>query len=476
MTQGFPSGWTQDPNNPTIVRAFVGRITTKSGLTRSLLAETNWSTGATTYYETSTLLGDLSYRIPLFQTNSSTRNLIPINKSSLDQYNPQIFDSFVKSVRQRTYEFNNKYGTDNEKRDLKNSVFYGSLGNTAQTPPQKPQEGGNPEETGGNPNGNQETPRDGGSEPLPPEFIITSVEEKLENPNQLKIAPGGIRYPIKAIGGDVIKFQAVKLIRPEIKGTTADFKNFSFPPPSFISVGDGPIYLPVQSPINDQNSVEWGSDSIDPLSAFAFGLSIGVINSNTPDDVGTKIKGYTNSLMAEVKNQDERIKRSFAGAAASINNILARTDNVIFNPNLELLFNNPQLRPFTFTFKLSAREQEEANVIKKIIKYFKYHMAVRKESTKIFLRAPHVFTIQYMTHSSDGKLIQHQSINQISGSDNKKACALTNCSVDYTPLGSYMTYNDEQKTMVSYTISLQFQEITPIYDTDYSENSHPIGY
>ena len=116
---------------------------------------------------------------------------------------------------------------------------------------------------------------------------------------------------------------------------------------------------------------------------------------------------------------------------------------------------------------MSARSQTEADKIKKIIKYFKYHMAVRKEQG-LFLRAPHVFTIQYCKGNKEG----HPGINLISPTDDTKACALTNCSVDYTPLGSYATYEDG--TMVAYTLSLQFQEITPIYDTDYDD--HPIGY
>jgi hypothetical protein len=89
----------------------------------------------------------------------------------------------------------------------------------------------------------------------------------------------------------------------------------------------------------------------------------------------------------------------------------------------------------------------------------------------LFLRAPHVFTIRYLK----GETENHPGINQITPQDKDvKACALTNCSVDYTPLGSYMTYEDG--TMVAYTLSLQFQELTPIYDTDYKDYPHDIGF
>ena len=90
-------------------------------------------------------------------------------------------------------------------------------------------------------------------------------------------------------------------------------------------------------------------------------------------------------------------------------------------------------------------------------------MAVRKVDGNLFLKAPYVFGIEYQNGTK-----QHKSLNLI------KKCALQSCSVDYTPLGSYMTYEDSDATMVSYNISLQFQEIVPIYDTDYTD--HPIGY
>jgi hypothetical protein len=96
-------------------------------------------------------------------------------------------------------------------------------------------------------------------------------------------------------------------------------------------------------------------------------------------------------------------------------------------------------------------------------------MAVRKTTDELFLKAPHVFTIRYLKGETE-----HPGINQISPTENEKACALTNCSVDYTPLGSYMTYEDG--TMVAYTLSLQFQELTPIYDTDYKDYPHDIGF
>lgn len=322
--------------------------------------------------------------------------------------------------------------------------------NTATTSPQQPGQAGTP----------------------PPAPVLPSpgIGNPVELQEPITISSGPIRYP-KNIKDeqDRIKFQAVE-IQPRTGTGAAGSLQFGFGEPIYKVLGDGPVIMAIQSPISDQNSVDWGPDSVNAIDSALFNLSKGFIGAQGKEPTGTDL-GF--DLYKIAKDNQGRILNYIAGQAAGINNVLSRTDGVVLNPNLELLFQGPQLRPFTFTFKMSARSQSEADDIKKIIKYFKYHMAVRKDERDLFLKAPHVFTIQY--EKGIDKI--HPGINLISPSSDKKACALTNCSVDYTPLGSYMTYEDG--TMVAYTLNLQFQEITPIYNTDYETEpgkSHPIGY
>jgi len=339
------------------------------------------------------------------------------------------------------------------------------------SPPSKPQEGGSPNRTP--PTDPTQTPPE--EPPLDEELL-----KKLENPTEsLILAPGGLRYPLKMDKKqDIIKFQACQ-IKPRnipqdsFKDAQSGFM-FKFPEPTVEpatgpdGVKEGPVVLSVQSPISDQNSVEWGGDSIGAIQSAAFAKSYNIATADTPQQVGNEIKSIFTELYGTAREFKDRIQKLAAAEAAGINNILARTDNVVLNPNLELLFNSPQLRPFTFTFKLSAREELEATQIKKIIKYFKYHMAVRREEKNLFLKAPHVFQIKYEYYDEKtNQLTSHPGLNLI------KNCALTNFSVDYTPLGSYATYRDG--TMVAYTLNMQFQELTPIYDSDYTKDSL-IGY
>lgn len=473
MTDKLPTGWVQDTNKPEIVRAYLGPIKTKSGLTRYLAAETNWSTGATTYIETPIITaGNLETGFTkglnprLFQINSSQLNPIPVNRLAYGQYDPNTFNNYIRSVAQRTLEINNILGTDGEKINLKESKFYRSLGNTAPVPPPTPQTGGPPKPNGEGAGGGGEGAD--ASQTTPPEYTVTGIptsEQSLSEKTDYVMAPReGLRYPETLSSNsrqDRIMFTAMKLSNLNIETSPENqFKldfNFQRGQSTPANKDEGPVVIAIQAPISDQNSVEWGGDNVNPISAAAFGLSMNLINSKSYSDVSNIVQGFIESLVKTSEASSPRIKNYLAGQAANINNVLARTDNVVLNPNMELLFNGPQLRPFTFTFKMSARSKNEAKIIKQIINYFKYHMAVRRENNNLFLKAPHVFKIQYLF---GGESNEHPGINKI-----PKECALTNFSVDYTPLGSYATYTDG--TMVAYTLNMQFQELSPIYDIDY---------
>ena len=56
---------------------------------------------------------------------------------------------------------------------------------------------------------------------------------------------------------------------------------------------------------------------------------------------------------------------------------------------------------------------------------------------------------------------QHPYLNRF------KECALTSCNVEYTPDGTYMTYDGPEKSMTAYRLSLSFQELEPIFNEDY---------
>ena len=94
-------------------------------------------------------------------------------------------------------------------------------------------------------------------------------------------------------------------------------------------------------------------------------------------------------------------------------------------------------------------------MIRKIIRFFKQGSAAQKSESNLFLKSPHTFQIEYL---HKGK--PHTYLNKF------KECALQSFGVSYTPEGQYATFNDG--AMVSYQISMQFQELDPIFNEDYT--------
>ena len=264
---------------------------------------------------------------------------------------------------------------------------------------------------------------------------------------------------------DRIKFQAL-IYSSSPSRIPSD--GFEIKPVSFNPTGPA-IFLPIQSPIIDQNTVGWEPDTLNPVELYAVGLSRRIMESGGAEDVTARVGVFFKEAIESLRANSSEVRTYLAGQAVGVNNLLSRVNGKVLNPNLELLFQGPQLRPFNFTFKMSARNSKEAIIIKKIIKYFKRNMSTSVGDQGLFLKAPNVFKIEYQK----GRTTKHPSINLI------KECALTNCSVDYTPLGSYMTYSDDEATMIAYTMTLSFQELTPVYDRDYltgEGKDHPIGY
>lgn len=237
----------------------------------------------------------------------------------------------------------------------------------------------------------------------------------------------------------------------------------------------GPAVLGIQPQIGDSNAVEWGGSQLNAIQlAFANAakttLGGGVGKDSTFSEAfgkaGEELLNQFRKYYSNPTNQ-KLFQNYIIEQATGLQGLSAREDfgGAILNPNLELVFSAPTLRPFTFTFRMTPREKAESDNVRKIIRFFKENMAPRGRQGSVALKRPPYFEIKY-----SGKAASSGSLNLI------KKCALTNCSVDYTPDGSYMSYQDDG-AMTAYNLTLQFQEIEPVYDQDYKEvPADQIGY
>ena len=237
---------------------------------------------------------------------------------------------------------------------------------------------------------------------------------------------------------------------------------------------DGSVTLPIVTGIGDRNAVDWKDESLNPIQALAAGAAVSIFEGIKEDGLSETFKNAQgafgearNRAAWEAKdvggNMAKAINVYLAQQAVGAQGLLSRATGAILNPNLEMLFGGPKLRSFGFTFRLSPRDASEASQVRQIIRFFKQGMSVKTSSSNVFLKTPNVFDIQYQTYNTDGTLIEHPSINFI------KTCALTSCDVQYTPDGTYMTYEDPYRTLTSYQLTLNFGELDPIFDDDYTD-------
>ena len=226
--------------------------------------------------------------------------------------------------------------------------------------------------------------------------------------------------------------------------------------------------LPIQGGIADNNAVDWAGGKLNPLQAGAADLTMKAIEGKSMED---SIKAGQKSVKESIDELGGAVANAAAAAVVGVSQdeLLSRFKGAVINPNLQLLFKGPTLRPFAFTFTLSPRSAAEATMVRRIIRFFKFNMAIQKHSGQLFLAEPRTFKIRYVNGDSAGGEDNHQGLNRI------KRCALQACNVEYTPAGTYSRFNDTAGTMTQYKIGLQFQEIDPIYSEDYT-NSESIGF
>ena len=312
-----------------------------------------------------------------------------------------------------------------------------------------------------------------------------------------------LKYPIDADYGNTQDYMVItqRKYSPVRKGL---FSGEGNPLQDFANgvVRDNPagelinmVKLPIPNTLTDSNNVAWGQDTMNAMSAAIAGAVSKVVN---PEKIDALVNNFGGTLkegvsaagqalsgenIAKIKSDlGQVLKNSNIQDAASANigssilnmlgqnmsaeSILARGQGKIPNSNLELLFNSPALRKFSFTWRMSPRSREEAMVVNKIIRSFKQGMSAKKLNptsggASFFLGTPNIFDLQFKT--GGGQLID--------GLFRVKTSACTNTAVSYTDGAQWSAYDDGQPTSINLTLA--FEELEPVYDTDYSET--PLG-
>ncbi len=285
-----------------------------------------------------------------------------------------------------------------------------------------------------------------------------------------------LRYPldIPDLGYDFIRITAYEYTAGGRQALTLNSKQSAKQRLIKDSKKKETVILPMQPNFSESNAVSWGGDNINPLQMIAGRAAMTGIealgNFGDLEGMGKAAKkgiadiGNDISAMLSDPASGPALVAYFAGQAVGAN-ILGRTAGVTLNPNLELLFKGPNLRTFNFNFRFTPRSAKESEEIKQIIRVFKKNMAVQRSTSNLFLLTPRVFTVEYIYNANNENAGQlHPYLNVF------KPMAMTNLNVNYTPDGTYMTYN-ETGSLTAYDLQMSFGELEPIYADEFEDSS-----
>jgi len=229
----------------------------------------------------------------------------------------------------------------------------------------------------------------------------------------------------------------------------------------------GTVILPIPGGIQDSQQVTWNEDKLNPFQLALSNIALESITGGLAKGVGTASDLIQSALATD--DTKSALANYIAGQASGAQNLQQRTTGAIMNPNMELLFSGPSIRNFSFAFTLAPRSREEAKTVIRIIRFFKQGMAPIRSKSRLFLKSPHTFRLAYKHKGSENEgregnnaATDHPYLNKF------KECAMASFNVNYTPNGPYSTYEDG--VMTAYNITMNFQEMTPIYNDDYGSS------
>jgi hypothetical protein len=145
-----------------------------------------------------------------------------------------------------------------------------------------------------------------------------------------------------------------------------------------------------------------------------------------------------------------------AAAGATVVESLGLKAGLALNPHLAVLFKGVGLRTFAFQYKFVARNQQESNQLRDIIKRLNYHMHPDYFAGNFAFKYPDEFRIEFSQNRKDWLF-------------NLKDCVMTDMTVNYNGEGMPLFFEDVGGP-VSIDISMSFQETKIFTKRDYAED------
>ena len=266
------------------------------------------------------------------------------------------------------------------------------------------------------------------------------------------------------------------------------------------------IMLPMPQDLSNELQQSWQGKQFTATGRAAI-AALGAGNFSYAKEV---VKNVTGNARAIQNALNTSVLNSIPGVGGNLdfNDVSGATRGIVINPNAELMYDAPQMREIGMIFKLVAQNPDEAKVIRKIITRFRqaslpswgddgqYEDLFGGEASIVGSRRSGDFILEGRTwdnwfggddinnRNESGQFDVTTADNWIrvpmlcqftfmtgSGVNNKliqfKPCAIQAVEVNYTPDGTYATYNDGSPVAIE--LRLNFMETKLLY-------SNEVGY
>ena len=236
------------------------------------------------------------------------------------------------------------------------------------------------------------------------------------------------------------------------------------------------IMLPMPQDLSNEFQAQWQGKQFTATGRAAV-AALGAGNFSFANEVVKNIAGNAKALQTALNTA---VLNSIPGVGGNIsfNDVSGSTRGIVINPNAELLYDSPEMREIGMIFKLVAKNQDESDTIRSIVELFRAasmprwgarggqlglldgsdKTSVKDENNRRFdiggednwIRVPDLCKFTFMKgHKPHPYLIQF------------KPCAISAVEVNYTPDGTYATYNSGAPVAVE--LRLNFMETKLIY-------------
>jgi hypothetical protein len=205
------------------------------------------------------------------------------------------------------------------------------------------------------------------------------------------------------------------------------------------------IHLYIPPVINVNGGVNWGESE--------FSGSFGAARSNKYADFGGSadaIEGALRKMAGKFVDGDE----------SGID--FQKKHGVIQNMNKQLLFEGVGMRTFEFEFEFVPKSKNEAEVVYKIVKWFRSRMYPNFDN--VWYTVPDSISISFRSSTGRGKNKDMSKLPKI------KDSVITSCNITYGSEGVFGIMEGDTEYPYSTTMTLSLQELEVITSEDVSVN------